>query len=60
MPSNIRHYRVAQKEIQEDPKYKNGIFIEKDEAKKILLFSSLIVLLVFIKGLIIGSFLKRD
>ncbi|NLJ88308.1 MAG: hypothetical protein GX327_05930 [Epulopiscium sp.] len=53
-----RHYRVAQKEIEQAPN--KGVFIENDKKQLYTIFAGVILVFTFIQGLVIGYFIGRD
>lgn len=53
-----RHYRVAQKEVEQSPS--KGIFIENDKKQQYIIFAVVMFVFTFIQGLIIGYFASRD
>ncbi|NLM12570.1 MAG: hypothetical protein GX209_02330 [Epulopiscium sp.] len=56
--SKKRHYRVAQKEIEQSPS--RGIFIANDKKQTYILFAIGIFIFTFIQGFILGYFVSRD
>ncbi len=51
-----RHYRVAQKEVQHNL---NGQFITNEDAHRQHIIVFAVIVLVFIKGVILGSLLSK-
>ncbi|NLK21427.1 MAG: hypothetical protein GX308_04970 [Epulopiscium sp.] len=53
-----RHYRVAQKEVEQSPA--KGIFIENNKKQQYILFAVGMFVFTFIQGFIVGYLVSRD
>ncbi|HHW67319.1 MAG: hypothetical protein PWP07_1569 [Epulopiscium sp.] len=53
-----RHYRVAQREIEQSPN--KGVFIANEKKQTYILFAIGIFLFTFVQGFILGYFVSRD
>lgn len=53
-----RHYRVAQKEVEQAPQ--KGTFVKNEDKHKLCICALLFVMIVFIKGFVIGYLLGRQ
>lgn len=56
--SKKRHYRVAQKQVEQAPS--KGVFIANEKKNQYILFAIGMFLIIFIKGFIIGYLVARD
>lgn len=54
MANRAKHYRVAEKQIEEDVKKSSGIYVSEEAAQKYLIIAVVVVLVSFIKGLLFG------
>ncbi len=54
-----RHYRVAQKEVQNTKKNSNGFYVQKKDCQKHIAIASALGLLIFLKGLLIGYYFSN-
>ncbi len=52
--SRRRHYRVAQKEAKQAVAVRNGLYLSKNNLAKYSIIAGIFIVLVFIKGLILG------
>ncbi len=52
--SRRRHYRVAENEAKQSVAVRNGLYLSKEKIVQYSLLAGIFVVLVFIKGLILG------
>lgn len=55
-----RHYRVAEKQVQQNPYTYKGTFIPNSDKTKLGIFAAGVGALLFVLGLLIGAVANRD